>query len=89
MMNGWDGGMSATGWFFMSLFWILLVLVVIWAAANLFPSRGRFADGRGTLTAPPEDPRAILDLRLARGEIDVDTYDTLRAKLEAKEGSTR
>jgi putative membrane protein len=75
MMDGWDGGMGAAGWIVMMLFWVGLVAVIVWAVANLFPSRAGRAGG------VPERPEEILDKRLARGEIDPQTYDELRAKL--------
>jgi putative membrane protein len=87
MMNGWNGGMGAAGWLFMSLFWVLLLVVIVWAAAQLFPGR---RDSVATATgpaplAPTEQPQQILDRRLASGEIDVETYEKLRGTL-AKPG---
>lgn len=76
MMNGWNGGMTWEGWFFMGLFWVLLLGVIVWAAAQLFPGR---RDTRPAETA--EGPREILDRRLASGEIDLDTYEKLRRTL--------
>lgn len=77
MMNGWDGGMGAGGWLFMAVLWLVLIAVVVWAVANLFPGRS------GREESVPERPEEILDRRLARGEIDPQTYDELRAKLRA------
>jgi len=74
MMDGWDG-MGVAGWFAMTVFWVALIAVIVWALANLFPSRG--ASG----STSPERPEEILDRRLARGEIDPAAYDELRAKL--------
>lgn len=83
MMNGWNGGMGTAGWIFMSLFWVLLIGVIIWAAAQLFPGR---RDSVTTVTGPgrlepAEQPQQILDRRLASGEIDVETYEKLRETL--------
>jgi putative membrane protein len=88
MMNGLNGGMGAGGWLFMSLFWVLLLVVIVWAAAQLFPGRRA---GAATTTGPfPEpqlgQPQQILDRRLASGEIDVATYEQLRETL-AKPGA--
>lgn len=75
MMDGWDG-MGTGGWILMTFFWVLLLAVIVWAVAQLFPARtGRESE------APEERPEEILDRRLARGEIDAETYDTLREKL--------
>lgn len=75
MMHSWNGGMTWEGWFFMSLFWVLLVGVIVWAAAQLFPGR------RDARAETQEEPRTILDRRLASGEIDVETYEKLRRTL--------
>jgi len=88
MMNGWNGGMGGAGWLFMSLFWVLLIVVIVWAAAQLFPDRrersgvgaGPAVGGSGT-----EQPLQILERRLASGEIDLETYEKLRDTL-AKPG---
>ncbi len=89
MMNGWDGGMGWGGWFFMSVLWVVLLVVIVWAAAQLFPGRRDAAATAGPATLPPapapEDARQILDRRLASGEIDVETYENLRDAL-AKAG---
>lgn len=77
MMDDWYGGdMGVGGWLLMTLVWVALLGVIAWAAASLFPGRSGRADA-----TPPERPEQILDARLARGEIDAQTYDALRAKL--------
>lgn len=76
MMDGWYGDMSVGGWLLMTLFWMALLGAIVWAVASLFPSRRVTADG-----LPAERPEEILDRRLARGEIDQETYDSLRARL--------
>ena len=76
----WDGGMTTAGWIFMTLFWILLLVVIVWAIAQVLPSRGGSTEPK-----PPEEtdaPETILARRLARGEIDTEEYDRLRRKLE-------
>lgn len=79
MMDGWGGGMSAAGWVVMVLFWLLLVAFIVWAVTRLLPS-GRAETPREP--APDDDsPDAILARRLARGEIDIESYDALRARL--------
>lgn len=77
MMNGWYGGMGAGGWILMSVFWVVLVAVVVWAGAHLLGRGGRSVE-RIDLAERPEE---VLDRRLAAGEIDAGTYDALRTKL--------
>ena len=78
MMNDSYWGMGAIGWLVMVLFWILLVVAIVWALRELRTGGDRRSE-------PPEpraeDPLAILDRRLARGEIEPEAYDELRDKL--------
>lgn len=77
MMGDWDGNMGAAGWVMMTVFWVALLGVIIWAVTALAPSR------RNGSAERPERPEDVLDRRLALGEIDPATYDALRAKLRA------
>ena len=77
MMN-FSGGMGAAGWVLMSVIWVVLIAAIVWAIAALF---GRNDRSNSVTTAAR--PQEILDRRLANGEIDHDTYDALRAKLQA------
>ncbi len=77
MMNGFHNGMDPGWWVLMSLLWIALIALIVWAAVRLLP--GRSPEAPRQIDA--ERPEEILDRRLATGEIDPDTYDTLRAKL--------
>jgi putative membrane protein len=52
------------------LFWIVIVALIVFAFARLSTPRERGSDAR-----------AVLDERLARGEIDVDEYRTRRSLL--------
>lgn len=74
----WSGGMGAAGWVLMSVIWVVLIAVIVWAMAALF---GRNDRSSGATIA--DRPEEILDRRLASGEIDHNTYDALRAKLQA------
>jgi len=76
-MDGWYDGMGAGGWILMSLFWVVLIAVMVWAGARLFarPSAVDRVEGAS------ERPEEILGRRLARGEIDASTYEALRDKL--------
>ena len=81
MFRGMQDGMGAGGWVLMIVFGTALLALIAWAIARIAPSRGddvpeprRSADG----------PVEILDRRLARGEIDVETYEQLRSKLSSR-----
>ena len=77
MMN-WSGGIGTTGWVIMAVLCVALIAAVVWAIAALV-SRNDSASGVTTAVGPEE----IVERRLANGEIDLETYDTLRAKLRA------
>lgn len=78
----WDGG---NGWWTvmmigMILFWIA-ILVGLYLLYRVLAQRGIFNPTPGS-TPAAEMPRAILDRRLAAGDISLDEYDALRRKLE-------
>ena len=78
MMSWYDDGWTGGSWVVMGLmamFWIALLGVAIWAAVHLL-RRG------GTVIPTTAPPRAILDRRLATGEIDAEQYAQLRRLLE-------
>jgi len=76
-MNGVNDGMGAGGWVLMSVFWVALIAVIVWAAAAFSSRGGGRSDSDGLLERPEE----VLDRRLANGEIDPSTYDALRVKI--------
>ena len=77
-------GMGAGGWVLMTLFWIVLVAVIVWALVRLVPSRtDDVREPRRAAAESPDAPLEILDRRLASGEIDVETYEELRSKLSS------
>lgn len=80
MMDGWYGGMGPGWWILMVLVWVLIVAAIVWAVTQLFPGRAP----REREEPRAEDAQAILDRRLASGEIDPETYDTLRERLHAR-----
>jgi len=86
-MMGWygGGGMGAGAWMFMSVFWLALLGVIIWAVVRLLPGRDG-GSGPGGSAATLETPEDILDRRFARGEIDLETYQTQRAALASARG---
>lgn len=83
-MMGWYGdGMGYAAWMIMGIFWLVLLGVIIWAVVRLLPRRDPDP------TARAETPEDILDRRLARGEIDLDTYQVLRSALSTGRGERR
>lgn len=74
MFSGtWCGGMGVGGWLVMILFWATFLGLAVWAVTSMFPP-ARTRD----LAA---DPLAVLDRRLAAGELDPDTYRRTREEL--------
>ena len=59
-------------WIMMALFWVAVAFFLIWAVRG-FPARRR---------ASAHDARAILDGRLAAGEITMTEYEAMRSALE-------
>ncbi len=69
----WDGHM---GW--MWLWWILVLLLIGWISWLLITTSRR---SRSTLQG--ETPEEILKRRYAKGEIDKETFDRMRADLRS------
>lgn len=91
-MNGiYNGGMGSGGWVLMSIVWLALVLLIVWAATRLFPGReGPPSAGHAPSSSSRDDEaRSILDRRLASGEIDIETHDKLRERLSGGSSAGR
>ncbi len=71
--------MGAAGWVAMALLWVVFLAAIVWMIARLTPLGVREDRRRDR-----EDPREVLDRRLAAGEIDVPTYEQLRSKLDPR-----
>jgi putative membrane protein len=78
-MDGY--GMGGAGWLMMATAWVALVVIVVFAVTRIFPRHDGHDPTLGASSVAPERPLAILDRRLASGEIDVETYDRLRERL--------
>jgi uncharacterized membrane protein len=74
--GAWCGQLGVGGWVLMGLFWATFLGLVLWAVSRLFGS-GRVA-GSVDWDEREVDDVDDLDLRLARGELDVTQYRTLR-----------
>ncbi|MEP7036425.1 MAG: hypothetical protein ABI662_11065 [Dermatophilaceae bacterium] len=78
-MMGWnDGGMAPLGFLVMGAFWILLLALIVWLVVRLVPG-----SDHATAHSGGESPLEILDRRLARGELDLETWQAQRAALIA------
>ena len=70
--------MGTGDWVLMGIFWFALVAALVYFATRLFPTRTQQqTQSRGE----PGQPSEVLERRLARGEIDVETYEHLRTRL--------
>lgn len=81
------GGFGAGGWIAMTVFWVSLLALVIWAVTRAGAGWGaavsRTSQERGRGDTAPESPEDIVDRRFAAGEIDEDTYQSMRAALRS------
>jgi len=77
MNNGAGGWMMGGMWLLSILFWILIivgvVLIIRWLTER---------NGQGK-TSPAESPLAILKTRYAKGEIDKETFETMKRDIGA------
>ena len=76
-MGPWCTQMDIGGWLLMIALWVAVVALALWGVGRLFPSPGG------------QDARSLLDSRLASGEIDADTYHSLRYTLDHSQTSSR
>lgn len=75
MFNGY--GMGAGGWLLMAAVWILMIGLVVFAIVRVFPAHRE----QQPLAEREEQPVEILRRRLASGEIDVETFEQLSARV--------
>ena len=67
-------GLGYFGMVFMTVFWIILILLIVWLIIQYRRREENVED----------DPVTVLKLRYARGEIDKKTYDAMRRDLQNK-----
>ncbi len=84
----WDGAGWAWWMVLMTLVWIVLIGLVIWAAVRLTKGHGDGA-GRRDVRDHRESPEEILDRRFASGEIDADAHAEARKHLAAHRPNPR
>lgn len=87
-MMGYGWGMGAGGWIAMTVFWIALITLVVWLVTRALPGAGdNGRDGRREGLPGSETPEQILDRRYAAGELDLETYQVMRATLASSRSS--
>ena len=74
------GGMIA-----MTVFWVGLLALVIWGVARAFTGNG----GGRAANLEQETPEEILDRRYVAGELDDDSYRSMRETLTSARSSPR
>lgn len=78
MMNNWAGDWMMGGmWPLSILFWILVVAGVVLIVRGLTARDGQ------EKTSPAESPLDILKTRYAKGEIDKETFETMKRDIAA------
>lgn len=91
-MGWYGGGMTGFAWMGMGLFWLALLGLIVWLVIRLLPGKSQEPKTANSAAVSPvasasAPALAILDERLANGEVDVETYRTIRATLvEGREG---
>ena len=81
-MMGYGWGMGAGGWIAMTVFWVALITLVVWLVVRVLPGGGdNVREGRREGFAGTETPEQILDRRYAAGELDLESYQVMRATL--------
>ena len=78
----WYGGGMWWGWFLGALMLIALWALIIWGIWHVATSATRHDTKPGASSGAKE----ILDMRLARGEIDAGDYDRLRKLIDTAAG---
>jgi putative membrane protein len=88
-MHFWYGGWGVWAWMLpMMVIWLVLAGLAVWGV--LRASTRREDDATSRTGAPPETAQAIVDRRLASGEIDLETHRRLRAAIAGDdEGADR
>jgi putative membrane protein len=75
-MMGWGYGMNGWGVLMMGGLWLILIVAAVAIVVWMFPR-----DQRPRTAERSPTPLEVLDARLARGEIDVETWRTARGAL--------
>ena len=71
-MGLWCTQMGAGDWLSMIVLWVAVVALIVWGVSRLFPAQ------------PAADAYAVLESRLASGQIDPETYRLIRSELDRR-----
>lgn len=82
-MMGYGWGMGGGGWIAMTVFWVAVIALIIWLVTRAFAGRDDRNDGGRRGFPPTESPEQVLDRRYAAGELDLETYQRMRANLDS------
>ena len=83
-MMGWYGhGMGQLGWLGTSMFWLILLALIVWLVVRLLPS----SDGGTRNTG--ESPLEVFDRRLPSGRIDLKAGQPQRVALLSAMGDRK
>ncbi|MBN9373938.1 MAG: hypothetical protein J0I40_00815 [Cellulomonas sp.] len=85
-MMGWLGWGVPTMWIGMGLFWVLLIAAIVWLVVEVdrpkhFHQAPNSANGFVPGGPIGGSPLEVLDRRLATGQVDLVTYQQVRAAL--------
>jgi putative membrane protein len=84
MMNGYYGGVGWGGWLAMALVMLVFWGLVVFAVVAMFRGCTKSSTAPSADPVDPTDPRRILDERLARGDIQVEEYQSRKDALVTK-----
>ncbi len=85
-MMGYGWGMGVGGWIATAVFGVALIALIIWLVTRAFAGRDVRNDGGRRGFPPTESPEQVLDRRYATGELDLETYQRMRANLASGRG---
>lgn len=74
-MMGYGYDIGAGGWIAMTIFWVGLITLVVWALYRVAVATRGDTDR--------DSAEATLDRRFAAGELDEDAYESMRSTLHA------
>lgn len=77
-MMGYGHDLGTGGWIALTIFWVALLALVVWTVTRIRSTGGA---ARSPFAGAHEEAGELLDRRFAAGELDVETYRSMRAAL--------